>query len=86
MEKVDLGDLVELKSGNYLILSMATYDGILYVFTNKMEPNEVIGKEYYIFKVNEDNNFILVKDEELKNILTSIFEEKLNKMLKEEGE
>lgn len=86
MEKVDLGDLVELKSGKYLILSMATYDGILYVFTNKMEPNEVIGKEYYIFKVNEDNNFILVKDEELKNILTSIFEEKLNKMLKEEGE
>ncbi len=85
MEKLDIGHLVKLKSGNYLVLSKATYDGFLYVFTNKIKDNEEIGEENYIFKVEEDK-FLPVKDEELKNILTSIFEEKINKMLKEEGE
>lgn len=85
MEKIDLGYLVELKSGKYLILSKAIYDGVLYVFTNKIKENEDIGEENYIFKVENDRYFP-VKDEELRKILTAIFEEKINKMLKEEGE
>ena len=77
--EIELGTLINNK---YLVVSKATYDGILYIFANEVINSDEIGNNNYIFKV-ENNTFVMVEDEELKNILLSIFEKKLNKMLEE---
>ncbi len=82
--KLELGDLVSLKSGNYLVVSKTTYDAIDYVLTNKTNAND-IGEENYVFKV-KDNKFVKIKNKELLDILLPIFTDKLNKLVTEEGE
>lgn len=82
--KLELGDLVSLKSGNYLVVSKTTYDAIDYVLTNKVNKED-IGQENFVFKVN-NNKFTKIKSKELLDILLPIFTQKLNKMITEEGD
>lgn len=82
--KLELGDLVSLKSGKYLIISKTTYDATDYVLTNKMNGEE-FSKENFAFRV-KDNKFIKVKNKEMLDILLPIFNQKLNKLVTEEGD
>lgn len=70
-------DVFKLSSGVYITLDETEYDGVRYIFVNKLDEREEPTKEFVVFKCLE-NGLVIEKN---KNVLTPVlnyFSERAN--------
>lgn len=71
------GDVIEVNNENYIIIETLNYNYEKYMFVNKLQSEEEIGEEFYIFKQN-NNKAEKVTDENLINMLMEKFKKLIN--------
>lgn len=79
--KIYEGDLLTVEGKKYMTLSKLNYNNQEYIFVNKIIEEDKITDEFYIFKI-KNNGIRIVVEENLKNILMPMFQEKLKVELK----
>ena len=80
------GDVIEVNNENYIIIETLNYNYEKYMFVNKLQTEEEIGEEFYIFKQNNtkadkitDENLINMLMEKFKKLINNDLNELLNK-------
>lgn len=76
------GDVIEVNNENYIIIETLNYNYEKYMFVNKLQTEEEIGEEFYIFKQN-NTKADKITDENLINILMEKFKKLINNDLNE---
>jgi len=77
---INVEDLLTVSGKKYIVLEMLNYQGIEYVFVSKVNDDDSVTDEFYIFEI-VGNGVSIVVDEDLKNVLILKFQDLLKRDL-----
>lgn len=74
---IEKDDVFELEDKLYCVFDVVNYNGSEYCFCNEMENEKTFGAKYVVFE-NFDDGIEQVYDEDLLNILGTMFTNNIN--------
>lgn len=73
------GDILTIKDSEYMILELARYEDVDYMFANKLDKEENTTENYCVMKKN-GTGIIFVDDKKILDIILPVFSNKIQKI------
>lgn len=79
---INIAEILEIDGIDYVTLDVITYKDIRYMFVDRLDENTEPVAEYSVFKIVNDNAFMIEDEMEL-NELLPMFSKNISKILEE---